>query len=330
MTDLLHVVLSCVTAFAVVYVATPLLARFLESRGMTVPDTRKRKKIMVAMPGGPALIAGIITSELVLYVFAPSPMILSVLITTTAAFAIGLVDDRRSMSGWFKPVMLGIAAVPILLLGAYDTDLAFPIFGEVHIPVLYVGLVILMIVITGNTANSIDVLNGALSGFMGIAGLALTASLVIIGNYEVAAAAVPLVAVSLAYYRYHRLQSRIFPGDSGALALGAMYGALAIAGGVEVIAAVIILPAILNSFLFLSSTRRIVEFKKTPVPVVLTDEEDVRLRSTSDMLAPVTLVRLILAAGPLSESQVARRIFCLGLFSGALGIVTAMLTKVSP
>ncbi|RNJ78247.1 MAG: UDP-N-acetylglucosamine-1-phosphate transferase [Nitrosopumilus sp. H13] len=330
MTELLHVILSCATAFGVVYAATPLLARFLESRGMTVPDGHKRKKIMVAMPGGPALIAGVIASELVLYMFAPSVMILSVLITTVAAFAIGLADDRRSMSGWFKPVALAAAAVPILLLGAYDTDLAFPIFGDVHIPVLYVGLVIFMIIITGNTANSIDVLNGVLSGFMGIAGLVLAVCLVIVNNYEVAAAALPLAAVSFAYYKYHRLQSRIFPGDSGALTLGAMYGALAIVGGVEVIAAVIILPAILNSFLFLSSTRRIVEFRKTPVPVVMTDEEDVRLRSTNDRLAPVTLVRLILAAGPLSESQVARRIFCLGLFSGALGIITAAMTGANP
>ncbi|RNJ74908.1 MAG: UDP-N-acetylglucosamine-1-phosphate transferase, partial [Nitrosopumilus sp. D6] len=231
--------------------------------------------------------------------------------------------------GWFKPVMLAIAAVPILLIGAYDTDLAFPIFGTVHIPVLYMALVIFMIVITGNTANSIDVLNGVLSGFMIIAGMALTISLVIVENYNVAAAALPLVMVSLAYYRYHRLQSRIFPGDSGALTLGAMYGTLAIVGGVEVIAAVIILPAILNSFLFLSSTKKIIEFKKTRPTVTMTEEKDVRLESTDDVLAPVTLVRLILAAGPLSESQVARRIFYLGMFSGTLGVLTALFTRIN-
>ena len=60
--------------------------------------------------------------------------ILAILITTSAAFAIGYVDDRKVMGGWFKPATLAIAAIPIILLGAYDTDLAFPLFGTVQIP----------------------------------------------------------------------------------------------------------------------------------------------------------------------------------------------------
>ena len=44
------------------------------------------------------------------------------------------------MGGWFKPVTLAIAALPIIFLGAYDSDLAFPLFGDVQIPLLYLGL----------------------------------------------------------------------------------------------------------------------------------------------------------------------------------------------
>ena len=40
----------------------------------------------------------------------------------------------------------------------------------------------------------------------------------------------PLGFVSLAFYKYHKVPSKIFPGDSGALTLGAMYGAIAIVG----------------------------------------------------------------------------------------------------
>ena len=61
------------------------------------------------------------------------------------------------------------AALPIIFLGTYDSDLTFPLFGDVQIPLLYVGLIIFMIPITGNTINSIDVLNGVASGFMVIA-----------------------------------------------------------------------------------------------------------------------------------------------------------------
>jgi UDP-N-acetylglucosamine--dolichyl-phosphate N-acetylglucosaminephosphotransferase len=226
------------------------------------------------------------------------------------------------MGGWFKPVMLAIAALPIIFIGAYDSDLTFPLFGDVKIPLLYLGLIIFMIPITGNTINSIDVLNGVASGFMVIASFTLSICLFILQNYEIAVISLPLGFVSLAFYKYHKMPSKIFPGDSGALAFGAMYGAIAIVGGVEIIAAIILLPAIINSFLFLSSVKRIVEHRQIKEkPVEHTD--DFKLKATKHQTAPVTLVRLILTNGPLSEKQVGLEIFKLAIFSGILGIITA-------
>ena len=178
------------------------------------------------------------------YAFLQLNEIIAIIITTSAAFVIGYVDDRKVMGGWFKPATLAIAAIPIIAFGAYDTDLAFPLFGEVQIPALYLGLIILMIPITGNTINSIDVLNGVASGFMVIASFSLSICLFIVQNYEIAIVSLPLGFVSLAFYKYHKIPSKIFPGDSGALTFGAMYGAIAIVGGVEIIAAVALLPEI--------------------------------------------------------------------------------------
>ena len=277
---------------------------------------------MIARPGGLSIILGIIISELIFYVFLQLNEILAIIITTTVAFFIGYVDDRKTMGGWFKPVMLAIAALPIIFIGAYDSDLTFPLFGDVQIPLLYFGLIVFMIPITGNTINSIDVLNGVASGFMVIASFTLSICLFILQNYEIAVISLPLGFVSLAFYKYHKTPSKIFPGDSGALAFGAMYGAIAIVGGVEIIAAIIILPAIINSFLFLSSVKRIVEHRQIKVkPVDHTD--DFKLKATKDQTAPVTLVRLILTNGPLSEKQVGLEIFKLAIFSGILGIITA-------
>jgi UDP-N-acetylglucosamine--dolichyl-phosphate N-acetylglucosaminephosphotransferase len=101
-----------------------------------------------------------------------------------------------------------------------------------------------------------------------------------------------------------------------------MYGAIAIVGGVEIIAAIILLPAIINSFLFLSSVKRIVEHLQIKgKPVEHTD--DFKLKATKDQTAPVTLVRLILSNDSLSEKQVGLEIFKLAIFSGILGIITA-------
>jgi UDP-N-acetylmuramyl pentapeptide phosphotransferase/UDP-N-acetylglucosamine-1-phosphate transferase len=321
-------IISCFVAFFLVFVMTPPLIKFLEKRNMAVKDMNKKGDVMVVRPGGPALIVGIVASELVLYAFLQMNEILAIIITTSAAFAIGYIDDRKVMGGWFKPVALVISAIPIIALGAYDSDLAFPLFGIVQIPVLYLVLIIFMIPITGNTINSIDVLNGVASGFMVIASFSLSICLFIVQNYEIALVSLPLGFVSLAFYKYHKLPSKIFPGDSGALTLGAMYGAIAIVGGVEIIAAVALLPAVINSFLFLASVKKIVEHRQIKgKPVDHTD--DFKLRATSDKSAPVTLVRLILAGGPLSEKQVGYEIFKLTIFSGILAIITAFLMRVS-
>ncbi|MFB5639426.1 MAG: glycosyltransferase 4 family protein [Nitrosopumilus sp.] len=321
-------IISCIVAFVVVFVMTPPLIKILEKRNFAVKDMNKKEDVMVVRPGGPAIITGIIASEIVLYAFLQMNEILAIMITTSAAFLIGYVDDRKVMGGWFKPATLAIAALPIIALGAYDSDLAFPLFGTVQIPALYLALIIFMIPITGNTINSIDVLNGVASGFMVIASFSLSICLFIVQNYEIAIISLPLGFVSLAFYKYHKIPSRIFPGDSGALTLGAMYGAIAIVGGVEIIAAVALLPAVINSFLFLSSVKRVVEHRQIKgKPVEHT--EDFRLKATDDKKAPVTLVRLILAGGPMTEKQVGYAIFKLALFSGVLAIITAFMMGVS-
>lgn len=327
MTELIiPAILSCVIAFFTVFFTTPYLIKFLQKRNFAVKDVNKKDHVMIVRPGGPSIIAGIMASEFILYVFLQMNEILAIIITSFIAFLIGYVDDRKVMGGWFKPIALIFAAAPIIFFGAYDSNLSFPLFGTVQIPALYLGLIIFMIPITGNTVNSIDVLNGVASGFMIIASFSLSIALFVLQNYEMTIVSLPLGFVALAFYKYHKIPSKIFPGDSGALALGGMYGAIAIIGHVEIIAAIALLPAVINSFLFLSSMKRIVEHRQIKgKPVEHT--EDFKLQATKDKTAPITLVRLILAAGPLSEKQVGYTIFKLAIFSGILAIITAFMTR---
>lgn len=326
--EIIASIIACMTGFVVVYAVTPYLIRSLQKRNMTVKDYNKKELTMVARPGGPSIILGIIASELILYAFIPSLSIIAILITTVISFFVGFIDDRKVMGGWFKPIGLVFASLPIIFLGTYDSSLLFPLFGSVKIPLLYIGIIAIVIPITGNTINSIDVLNGVASGFMTIAGFTLTISLFIIQNYEIAIASLPLGFISLAFYKYHKIPSKIFPGDSGALSLGGMYGALAITGGVEIVAAIALLPAVINSFLFLSSMKRIVEHRQIKAkPVEHTD--DFRLKATNEKEAPITLVRLIVARGPLSEKQIGYVIFRLAIFSSVLAIITAFMMRVA-
>ncbi len=320
-------ILISAIAFVTVYAITPNLIKVLTKRNMVVKDYNKEVATMVARPGGPSILAGILASEFTLYAFFSSTDILAIIITTSLAFLVGFADDRKVLGGWFKPLALAASALPIILLGVYSPHLAFPLFGSVKIPELYLGLIVIIIPVMGNTVNSIDVLNGVASGFMTIASFALTICLVIVHHYDTALASLPLGFVSLAFYKYHKIPSTIFPGDSGALTLGAMYGALSIIGHVEIVAAIALLPAVINSFLFLSSVKRIVEHRQIKAnPVVHT--EDFKLMASTDKSAPVTLVRLILANGPLTEKQVGFVIFRLALFSAALAIITSFMMEI--
>lgn len=317
--------LSSAAAFVTVHFVTPLLIKHLNRTGSVVVDVMKPGKQMVARPAGPVLLLGILVAGSILYAFFESVEILAVLLVVAACFAVGYIDDKKVMGGWFKPIALAVSAAPVLLLGAYEPSLSFPMFGETNIPLLYFVLAPLLICITGNTANSIDVMNGLLSGFMAITGAALSVSLVIIQNYEMALMSLMLVSISLAYYKYHKIPCKIFPGDSGSLVFGGMYGAIAMCGGVEVIAAVALLPAIINSFLFLASVKKIVDHRKVvKKSTVLLD--DYRIRCSSEKGASISLVGLITGTIPHTERQVVFAIFKLAALSGGLAVFTAALT----
>ena len=324
-------VVSSLIAFFVVFCLVPPLIKHLTKKNWTVKDVNRIGGAMVPRPGGPAMLAGILLAEISLYFLLPpdnaiTKGITALAITTSLAFVVGFIDDRRVMGGWFKPLALAVSAIPIILLGAYEPNLSFPLFGAVKIPALYLGVIIFMIPITGNTVNSIDVMNGIASGFMVIASFSLAVALFVLQNYAVAIMTLPLAFTSLAFYRYHRFPSRIFPGDSGALTLGAAYGTIAIVGHVEVLAAIALLPAIINSFLFLSSVKRIVEHREIKNPTAHT--EDQKITATKESDAPITLVRLLVASKPLTEKAVGFAIFRLAIFSGALAIITAFMAGV--
>ena len=317
-------VLTSVTAFLIVFTLTPIWIKFLEKMNWVVDDRHRRGGAKVSRPGGPILLAGILGAEIILYTFLGTTEILAVIFTTTLAFVVGIIDDLKVMSGWFKPLALAASSIPIIILGTYDTSIAFPLFGNLEISWLYLAVIPLMISLLGNTLNSIDVMNGLSSIFMVIASIVLIIGLIIVENYEMVFVTLPLLFVSIAFYRYHKFPARIFPGDSGALVFGAMYGTLAIAGNVEIIAIIALLPAIINSFLFLSSTRRIVEHRQIGGrPTEMTD--DFKIKSTQSVKAAISLVRLLVAKKPLTEKEIVSQVVKLTLVSGILSIITALM-----
>lgn len=302
---------------------TPVFIKYLNMKGKVVVDYHKPGKPNVPRPAGPVLLIGIVISEIILYVLIPDTKIIAVLLTTIIAFIIGYIDDLKTMPGWFKPAALILAAIPIIVLGTHGNYLGL-IFDSAFIPILYILLILSIIPIVGNTINSIDVFNGVATGFIIITMIPLLVAVVLFSNTNVFLIGLPLLFGCIAIYHYHKFPSKIFLGDSGTLLLGSMYAGILIAGNSEIIGVIALLPAVMNSFLFLSSVKKIVEHRQVKTrPVTICD--DFRLMASKDSSAPATLVRLILASGPLSEQEIIRRIFILGTFSSLLAFISIVI-----
>jgi UDP-N-acetylmuramyl pentapeptide phosphotransferase/UDP-N-acetylglucosamine-1-phosphate transferase len=329
---------SAIVSFVLCFFLTKWLIGFLIRKNMTVLDYHKVDRPSIPRPGGPAILAGIIIGEAILFAGSGSYAILALIFCTLISGLIGMVDDLKTLGGIAKPALLLVGGVPILAIqyfvpkaNVYNSEFYLPLFhSPAHIPLIYPLLVLISIPVVTNTINTIDVLNGVVSGFILIACIPVTLDIFlrVLDNKSdpiVLLAMVPILATTGAFFLFHRYPSKIFPGDSGSIALGAAYGTMAIIGGAELVAVVAILPAILNSFFFLSTMKRLVEhrqIKNQPTALL----PDGKVISTDDPKAPVTLMRMLVARSALGEDEIAKDILKLSLYCALLAGITAILT----
>src|SRR5918994_481825 len=187
---------SAISFFGVLFL-TPAAIRSLTAKRKVVPDAHKPERPQVPRPAGPVIMISIAAAEIVLFFLTLNIAVFAILLTTAIAFLVGYIDDSRMMPGWFKPVALLAAAIPLVVLDIYVGEVHGEslnlIFGRAHIPLLYIPFILVIIPIAGNTINSIDVLNGVASGFLIIAAFPLLASIAIFGSREVFLAALPML-----------------------------------------------------------------------------------------------------------------------------------------
>lgn len=310
--------------FVLTYILTLLLIKLLKTKNILVVDYHKKGRPKVPYPGGPAIFISISLAELIIYIQTSNLSALAVMISTLIAGLIGLIDDFYKLSGAVKPSLLLFASLPIILLKTYDYHLQFPLFGSVRLSIIYPILILLAIPITANTVNTIDVLNGVVSGFIIIASFPLFIATLMSKNYQATLISLPLILSSLAFFLFHRYPSKIFPGDSGTLAMGACYGALAIISRAEFVGVVALLPAILNSFFFLTSVKKFIEHRMIKERPTWLDNE-FRINASKSKEAPITLVRMIVSSKPMYEKEVVNEIYKLTFFSSILAVITAFL-----
>jgi UDP-N-acetylmuramyl pentapeptide phosphotransferase/UDP-N-acetylglucosamine-1-phosphate transferase len=329
--------LSFIIPFLLVILVMPRFIRYLARSGMVVDDVHKDPPTKVPFPVGPLLFLGALAGEVFAYLASSSLVPLAVIGGAAIAFAIGLADDLFVLGGKTKPLLLLLAAVPLVVSAVFQKDLfqsnlTFPLLGHIgeHFTI-YILLVLIAFPVVANAFNMMDSFNGQISGFTLLTSLALLFGVILHAVSDPSfslvrvASVLPLVAIAAGFFVFNRYPSEAFDGDSGALMLGTMFASLAITGGVEIAAMIAIVPAILNSFYTLSSARGFVERRRMVArPTRL--GEDGKMHASLEPSSPNTLIRLILLSGPLDERNLVKSVLILTavacLLSGTISILT--------
>lgn len=126
-----------------------------------------------------------------------------------------------------------------------------PAWGDLNIGWLYVPLFILVIVSTANAVNITDGLDGLSGGLLLSAFGAYTLISFSKGNFGIAAFSATIVGTMLSYTWFNIYPARFFMGDTGAVALGATLGVIALLNN-----SVLVLPII--GFVFVVETLSVI------------------------------------------------------------------------
>ena len=305
---------------------TPLVASKMAALGRIGVDVHKLSQPAIPEMCGLSIMVGTIVSVFLAALIFPSRIIefASFVIGSTIAGAIGVADDLKPLGPRLKPALTALAAAPILLLGTYSPYPGLPLIGSARLTVVYPLLILFALAVPSNAVNMMDVLNGAMPATCGVISAATFVCLMFTGRIEEATLPLALLGSLLAFYVYNRYPARAFAGDAGSLFTGAALGSIAVLGRIEVAAVVAMMPHVMNAFYGLFSVGRLYERREVKSrPTRL--RHDGTLEATNDKAAPVTLTRLILAQGPLSEKAIVSMMVLLTTLSSILAILTQTL-----
>ena len=323
------ILLIFAVTFIVTFIATPIVAKAMRKRGITGKDVHKPAKDPIPEMCGLAILLGLSAGAASYAILFPAvtPEVVAFVGTFLIAGAIGIRDDLRPLSARIKPLLTAVACLPILILKTYKPLAVVPFVGTVRLTLLYPFLVPVALAVTANAVNMMDVMNGSMPGTVGIISAAAVVILMLSGQIHIAALAAGLLAAMLAFYYFNRFPAKVFDGDTGSLAVGAAVGAIAILGSIEAAMIVALIPHIMNAFSGLASVgglheRREIQQRPTKV------RDDGKLEASVDKAAPVTLTRMILAAGPMGERDIVRAMLILTLVSSILAVFTYWVTAV--
>ncbi|MCL1847086.1 MAG: undecaprenyl/decaprenyl-phosphate alpha-N-acetylglucosaminyl 1-phosphate transferase [Coriobacteriia bacterium] len=234
-------------AVVVTMVVTPFVIK-LANRFSIIdyPDGRRINEKPTPRPGGIALFLGILVPLLVFMVFNVSGdsgvrysltsniNYLGVILSATVVFAIGLIDDIRTIRVRYKLIGQIVAAIIACFSGVLLSQIDNPFSSSfINLGLFAYPITIFYLVAFANIINLIDGLDGLAAGVTAISSVTLFIVSLGKGGIDAALVNMAIIGACLAFLRYNWNPARIFMGDSGALLLGFLLGLVSLFGVVR-------------------------------------------------------------------------------------------------
>jgi len=249
-------------SFTVTFGFLKVLIPRLKAAGIIGKDVNKPDKPEVAEMGGIAIIAGFTASIMLVIVLNTFfgfeinliHLLAGLIVVHSIAF-IGIVDDLINIPQYVKAVLPIFAAVPLIALrAAGSTTMAVPFIGELDFGLFYLlVLVPIGIAVASNLTNMLAGYNGLEAG-MGIIIFSVASIIAYHSNATVSSFLfLSFLGALIAFFLFNRYPAKVFPGDVGALSIGATLATGVIIGNMESVGALLLLPYVVDFFIKLAN-----------------------------------------------------------------------------
>lgn len=236
-----EVLYGAALALLVVILLTPAVGGMARLLGVVDrPDRRRLNVNPIPRLGGIAIFFGIFVPALAFLELGRETR--GVLLGAAVATVVGAIDDFRVLRPGRKLAGQILAAAIPCFFGVWIDHFTFPFLGPVDLPeVVGMPLTVLWIVAVMNMVNFLDGMDGLAAGVCGIAGATFAVLALSLGKVDPAILSAIVAGACLGFLRHNFFPARIFMGDSGALVLGFLLGAVSVQGLLKTASTVVLL-----------------------------------------------------------------------------------------
>lgn len=335
--EILFLVIIFLVGLLSTYVLLPHIIKLMKKKNYIGYDIHKNSRPEIAESGGLSFVLGFLFASIALMIFFFDFFneILIFILTVLIAALIGFADDRIKLKSRYK-IILSLFSGTLIFIANYfgfveiSSSPTIPIIDKTRLSIIYPFLVPLLVAIFGNTVNMLEGYNGEGSGTCLIAVCSLLVCSIIWDSAQGVIFSIPVIAVLIPFFFKNKYPAQIFPGDVGTLSMGAMIACIMLFGSLEVATFCALLIHIFNSFYVIYSVRGFLESDKIREgkdDIILLENDTIKASVQRD--AALTLPRLILARGPLSEPELVKNFFIISIICGIFAVLSVFFTQLT-